>query len=250
MPYGSTGTGSQVRQGGGQVALRGVVAMDGPSGTGKSTVSRRLAQACSAAYLDTGAMYRAATLAVLRAGLGDDAPAAELARVATAASIESGTDPSAPTITLDGADVSAEIRGPEVTALVSAVSAVPEVRTELVARQHALIRAAVDGGGGIVVEGRDIGTVVVPEAPLKVYLTASPEVRAARRGRQDARAGRESDLHRTLADVERRDRLDSSRRVSPLYAAADALVLDTDLLSADAVLARLRELVAERGLGG
>ncbi|MFP5021545.1 (d)CMP kinase [Pseudonocardia phyllosphaerae] len=235
---------------GGQVALRGVVAMDGPSGTGKSTVSRRLAQACGAAYLDTGAMYRAATLAALRAGLTEQTPAEEIARVATGAPMESGTDPSSPTITLDGDDVSAEIRGPEVTGFVSAVSAVPEVRAAMVDRQHALIGAATGAGGGIVVEGRDIGTVVVPDAPLKVYLTASPEVRAARRGRQDAKAGRGSDMHATLADVERRDRLDSSRRVSPLYAAADALVLDTDLLSADAVLDRLRELVVERGLDG
>ncbi|ANY10341.1 (d)CMP kinase [Pseudonocardia sp. HH130630-07] len=223
--------------------------MDGPSGTGKSTVSRRLARACSAAYLDTGAMYRAATLAALRAGLTDRTPAEEIARAATGARLESGTDPAAPTITLDGVDVSAEIRGPEVTGFVSAVSAVPEVRTEMVARQHGLIRAAT-ADGGIVVEGRDIGTVVVPDAPLKVYLTASPEVRAARRDRQDARAGRETDLHTTLADVERRDRLDSSRRISPLYAAADAVVLDTDRLSADAVLERLHELVAERGLIG
>ncbi|MBP2367377.1 cytidylate kinase [Pseudonocardia parietis] len=232
------------------MALRGVVAMDGPSGTGKSTVSRRLAKACSAAYLDTGAMYRAATLAALRAGLTEDSPAAEIAAAAAGARMESGTDPATPTITLDGEDISAEIRGPGVTGFVSAVSAVPEVRTELVARQHALIRSAVEDGGGIVVEGRDIGTVVVPEAPLKVYLTASPEVRAARRGRQDAKAGRQSDLHVTLADVERRDRLDSSRRVSPLYAAADALVLDTDRLSADAVLDKLCALVAERGLDG
>lgn len=232
------------------MALRGVVAMDGPSGTGKSTVSRRLAKACSAAYLDTGAMYRAATLAALRAGLDENSAADEIARAATGARMESGTDPGAPTILLDGDDVSAEIRGPEVTGFVSAVSAVPEVRTALVDRQHAMIRDATGDGGGIVVEGRDIGTVVVPEAPLKVYLTASPEVRAARRGRQDAKAGRQSDLHVTLADVERRDRLDSSRRISPLYAAADALVLDTDRLSADAVLDRLRELVAERGLEG
>ncbi|MCO7194024.1 (d)CMP kinase [Pseudonocardia sp. McavD-2-B] len=235
---------------GNKVALRGVVAMDGPSGTGKSTVSRRLAQACSAAYLDTGAMYRAATLAALRAGLGEGATEDEIARAAIGARLESGTDPVAPTITLDGEDVSGPIRGTEVTGFVSAVSAVPQVRAEMVARQHALIRAAVGSGGGMVVEGRDIGTVVVPDAPLKVYLTASPEVRAARRGRQDEKAGRKADLHVTLADVERRDRLDSSRRVSPLYAAADALVLDTDRLSADAVLAKLRELVSARGLDG
>ncbi|MDN5917556.1 MAG: (d)CMP kinase [Pseudonocardia sp.] len=224
--------------------------MDGPSGTGKSTVSRRLAQSCGAAYLDTGAMYRAATLAVLRAELGEDTPPDRVVAVAIGRDLASGTDPACPTITLDGADVSAEIRGPEVTGLVSAVSALPEVRTELVARQHELIEKAVRDGSGIVVEGRDIGTVVVPDAPLKVYLTASPEVRAARRGRQDARAGREADLHVTLTDVERRDKLDSSRRISPLYAAADALVLDTDNLSADDVLARLRTLVAERGLEG
>ncbi|RZT85539.1 cytidylate kinase [Pseudonocardia sediminis] len=232
------------------MALRGVVAMDGPSGTGKSTVSRRLAQACGAAYLDTGAMYRAATLAVLRADLDESASEEEMTAVATGRDLVSGTDPAGPTITLDGSDVSAEIRGPEVTGLVSAVSALPAVRAEMVAKQHELIADAVNGGGGIVVEGRDIGTVVVPDAPLKVYLTASPAVRAARRGRQDARAGREADLHVTLSDVERRDRLDSSRRISPLYAAADALVLDTDNLSADDVLARLRALVADRGLEG
>lgn len=222
--------------------------MDGPSGTGKSTVSRRLAKACSAAYLDTGAMYRAATLAALRAGLDGNAPPDEIARVAAGARIESGTDPAAPTVALDGDDVSSDIRGHEVTALVSAVSAVPGVRTDLVTRQHALIRAATGNGGGIVVEGRDVGTVLVPDAPLKVYLTASQEVRAARRGAQDAKAGRQSDPHVTLADVERRDRMDSSRRESPLYAAADALVLDTDYLSADAVIDRLRALVVERGL--
>ncbi len=233
-----------------QVALRGVVAMDGPSGTGKSTVSRRLASSFGAAYLDTGAMYRAATLAVLRAGLDADSPSADVAAAATHGLQESGTDPQAPTITLDGEEVGAEIRGPEVTALVSAVSALPEVRSRLVARQHALIEEALREVGGIVVEGRDIGTVVVPDAPLKVYLTASPAVRAARRGRQNAKAGRESDMNTTLADVERRDRLDSSRRISPLYAAADALVLDTDDLSADDVLSRLRALVAERGLDG
>lgn len=232
------------------MALRGVVAMDGPSGTGKSTVSRRLAQSYGAAYLDTGAMYRAVTLAVLRAGLDGDAPPERLAAAATGRDLVSGTDPAGPTIALDGDDVGEQIRGSEVTGLVSAVSAVQQVRTELVARQHELIDRAVRDGSGIVVEGRDIGTVVVPDAPLKVYLTASPAVRAARRGRQDAKAGRQADLHDTLTDVERRDKLDSSRRISPLYAAADALVLDTDNLSADDVLARLRELVSERGLDG
>ncbi|MGE3287675.1 MAG: (d)CMP kinase [Pseudonocardia sp.] len=222
--------------------LHGVVAMDGPSGTGKSTVSRRLAAACGAAYLDTGAMYRAATLAVLRAGVSPEAP--EAGPVAVAAQLESGTDPSDPTIRLGGEDVGTEIRGAEVTRAVSAVSALPEVRAVMVARQRELIARA----DGIVVEGRDIGSVVAPEAPLKVYLTASDEIRAARRGAQDRRAGRDVDAATVLADVRRRDRLDSTRKVSPLHAAPDALVLDTDDLSVDAVLDELLRLVRERGL--
>lgn len=226
--------------------LHGVVAMDGPSGTGKSTVSRRLATACGAAYLDTGAMYRALTLAVLRAGVDPAGP--DAVAVAVAAELESVTDPAAPAIRLDGEDVEAEIRGPEVTGAVSAVSAQPAVREALVARQRGLIGAAESGGGGIVVEGRDIGSVVVPHAPLKVYLTASEEVRAARRGAQDRKAGRAGDTVTVLADVRRRDRLDSSRKTSPLHAAADAVVLDTDALSVDDVLDALLCFVAERGL--
>jgi cytidylate kinase len=169
--------------------LRGVVAMDGPSGTGKSTAARRLARECGAAYLDTGAMYRAATLAVLRAGLdGDSDPTAVLA-VARAAHIDSVTDPAAPAILLDGEDVEAQIRSTEVTSLVSAVSADPALRAEVVEQQRARIAAGVADRGGIVVEGRDIGTVVAPDAALKVYLTASDEIRAARRGAQDRKAG-------------------------------------------------------------
>ncbi|MCW0215376.1 MAG: (d)CMP kinase [Pseudonocardia sp.] len=228
--------------------LRGVVAMDGPSGTGKSTVSRRLASACGAAYLDTGAMYRAATLAVLRAGLDEASPAEKIAAVATTADVESVTDPAAPGIRLAGEDVEAEIRDVPVTKLVSAVSALGEVREAMVARQRRMIDAAVASGGGMVVEGRDIGSVVAPDAPLKVYLTASDEVRAARRRRQDAKAGRAADAKVVLADVQRRDRLDSTRAVSPLHAAKDALVLDTDELSVDDVLAALLGLVEERGL--
>lgn len=221
--------------------------MDGPSGTGKSTVSKRLARECGAAYLDTGAMYRALTLAVLRSGTDPSDPDATAVAVAAAGRLRSGTDPAAPVILLDGEDVEAAIRGPEVTQAVSAVSAFADVRTALVDQQRRLIAAAV-ADGGIVVEGRDIGSVVVPDAPLKVYLTASDQVRAARRAAQDARAGRGRDTSVVLADVQRRDQLDSSRKVSPLHAAADALVLDTDELSVDAVLARLLELVCERGM--
>jgi cytidylate kinase len=222
--------------------------MDGPSGTGKSTAARRLARECGAAYLDTGAMYRAATLAVLRAGLdGDSDPAAVLA-AARAARIDTVTDPAAPAILLDGQDVEAEIRGTAVTSLVSAVSADPALRAEVVDQQRARIAAGVADRGGIVVEGRDIGTVVAPDAPLKVYLTASDEIRAARRGAQDRKAGRMADAAAVLAAVRRRDHLDTTRTASPLAAAPDAIVLDTDDLTVDAVLDELRRLVAERGL--
>ncbi len=228
--------------------LRGVVAMDGPSGTGKSTAARRLAAECGAAYLDTGAMYRAATLAVLRAGLGAGSDPAEVLAVAKAADIATVTDPSAPAILLDGADVEAEIRGTEVTSLVSAVSADPALRAEIVARQRESIADGVARSGGVVVEGRDIGTVVAPDAALKVFLTASDEIRAARRGAQDRKAGRIADAATVLAAVRRRDHLDTTRATSPLAAAADAVVLDTDHLSVDAVLDELRRLIAERGM--
>lgn len=224
--------------------LRGVVAVDGPAGTGKSTVSRRLAVSLGARYLDTGAMYRAAALGVLRAGVDPGEPDAVHEAVARRR-IEVGTDPDHPRVLLDGEDVAAEIRGPAVTVAVSPVSAVPEVRHLLVGQQRRIIRDAI-AGGGIVVEGRDIGTVVVPDAPLKVFLTADAAQRAARRAAQDG-AEDVAEVHR---DVERRDRFDSSRAASPLCAAEDAVALDTTTLDVDAVLGRLRELVVARGLLG
>lgn len=228
--------------------LRGVVAMDGPSGTGKSTVSRRLARESSAAYLDTGAMYRAVTLAVLRAGLDPSSDEAEKVAVDAAADLRSVTDPSAPAVLLAGEDVETQIRGPEVTGAVSAVSAQPAVREALVLHQRRLIDEGLAERGGIVVEGRDIGSVVVPDAPLKVYLTASEEVRAARRGAQDRKAGRLGDVEQVLADVRRRDQLDTTRKTSPLQVAKDATVLDTDNLSVDDVLYALLALAVERGI--
>ncbi|WP_132118210.1 (d)CMP kinase [Actinocrispum wychmicini] len=224
-----------------QGELRGVVALDGPSGTGKSTVARRLAGSLRSGYLDTGAMYRAVTLAVLRTG-GD--PAA----VAASARLELSTDPTNPTVRLDGVDVSTDIRGPEVTLAVSAVSAVPEVRQALVRQQRDLIASALRSIGGIVVEGRDIGTVVAPDAALKVYLTASPDARAQRRSRQDVAAGRTASVEETLADVQRRDRLDSTRAVSPLRQASDAVEVDTTELDLAGVLAELLAMVDKRGL--
>lgn len=229
--------------------LRGIVALDGPSGTGKSSAASRLAMLGRARYLDTGAMYRAVTLAVLRAGV-ELADAAAVTEVALTARLEVGTDPDAPAMVLDGEDVGVEIRGPAATAAVSAVSAVPAVRTHLGAAQRRIIAAALADGDGIVVEGRDIGTVVAPDAELKVFLTASELTRAGRRARQDRTAGRETELAATLRDVRRRDRLDSGRDASPLRAAPDAVVLDTTELDLDAVVAWLSALAADRGLLG
>ena len=212
---------------------RCVVAVDGPSGSGKSTVSRRLATALDARYLDTGAMYRAVTWAVLRSGV-EPTDADGVGKVASEMLLEIGTDPTVPHVLADGVDVSVDIRGPEVTAHVSAVAAVPAVRQLLVARQRDLIAAA----ERIVVEGRDIGTVVAPDADLKVYLTASAAARARRRSAEDA-----SDVDSTAADLLRRDRFDSTRAVDPLQQAADAVVLDTTGMGIDEVVEHLRALV-------
>ncbi|WP_327031686.1 (d)CMP kinase [Micromonospora ureilytica] len=219
-------------------AGRCVVAVDGPSGSGKSTVSRRLAVAIGARYLDTGAMYRAITFAVLRSGV-DLADAASVAKVASEVKLHIGTHPQGYAVTVDGAGVDADIRGPEVTGAVSAVAAVPAVRELLVTRQREMIANA----RRIVVEGRDIGSVVAPDADLKVFLTASEAARAARRSAEDS-----ADVAATAADLARRDRLDSTRKVNPLAQAPDAVVLDTTELGIDEVVARLRDLLTERGV--
>lgn len=217
---------------------RCVVAVDGPSGSGKSTVSRRLAIDLGARYLDTGAMYRAITWAVLRSGV-DLADPSAVAKVAGEADLRIGIDPEGHSVTVDGVHVEAEIRGPEVTGAVSAVAAVSAVRSLLVTRQRDLVATA----GRIVIEGRDIGAVVAPNADLKVYLTASAAARAARRSAEDA-----TEVGATAADLARRDRLDSTRTADPLAQAPDAVVLDTTELGIDQVVARLRELLAERGV--
>jgi CMP/dCMP kinase len=212
-------------------SFSGVVALDGPSGTGKSTVARRLASRLGARYLDTGAMYRAATVAALRKGvdLGDGVA---ITAVVENARIEISTDPDNASITLDGERVDAEIRSAETTAAVSAVSAVPAVRALLVDAQRALI-----GDGGIVVEGRDIGSVVWPTARPKVYLTASPEARARRRAGEVG-----GDVAAVAADIARRDGLDSNRAASPLTQVPDAVEVDTTELGIDQVVDRLVEL--------
>lgn len=218
-----------------------MVAVDGPAGTGKSSVSRGLARALGARYLDTGAMYRIVTLAVLRAGV-DPGDAEAVAAIASNVQMSVNYDPDVDRSYLEGEDVSAEIRGEEVTRAVSAVSSVPAVRTRLVELQ----RAMAGGPGNVVVEGRDIGTVVLPDAPLKIFLTASAETRARRRNDQNVAAGLADDYDGVLADVRRRDHLDSTRQVSPLRAADDAVVIDTSDMTESQVIARLLELVRQR----
>ncbi len=216
-----------------------VVAVDGPAGSGKSTVSQAVAAALGLEVLDTGAMYRVVTLAALETG-SDLADGAALGALAARVAIDLGTG-----VRLDGRDVGPAIRGPEVTAAVSQVSAHPEVRTVLVARQ----RAWAEARGGGVVEGRDIGTVVFPDAPLKIFLTADEAERARRRQQDENAADRPADVTAVAADLARRDRLDSSRATSPLAAAPDAVVVDTTAMTREEVVAHVVDL-AHRALGG
>lgn len=215
-----------------------IVTVDGPSGTGKSTMCRALAKRLDAKYVDTGAMYRVATLAVLRAGV-DPADTAKVIEATADLPLEVSDDPDSTEVLFAGEDVKGEIRGAEVTKHVSAVSAIPEVRVNLVELQRKLAREA----GRAIVEGRDIGTVVLPDAPAKVFMTASAEVRAKRRYDQDIAAGREADYDAVLADVQRRDQADSSRATSPLKPADDAVLVDTSEMTPDEVLAALTEVV-------
>jgi len=214
-----------------------VVAVDGPSGSGKSSTARGVATRLGLRYLDTGAMYRALTWALLERGV-DVHDADSVAKVAPDVRIDSGTDPREPTIFADGIDVSGPIREQAVTTAVSAVSAVPEVRALMVQRQREAI-----GAGGIVVEGRDIGSVVVPEADLKVFLVADAQARAARRA---AEQGRSAEAAATHADLLRRDQLDSSRAASPLQQASDAVVVDGTGMTLDEVVSYVSEMAVDR----
>jgi cytidylate kinase len=214
-----------------------VVAVDGPSGSGKSSTARGVAQRLGLAYLDTGAMYRAITWALIQRGIDlHDIVAVETA--AEDVKLNSGTDPSNPTIEADGVDVSDPIRGPEVTSNVSLVAAAAGVRALLVQAQRDAIADAI---GGIVVEGRDIGTVVVPDASVKVFLVADAQARARRRASELGHA----DADATQEDLARRDRLDSSRTVSPLTKAPDAVEIDGTDLTLDEVIDAVATLVEE-----
>lgn len=203
-----------------------VIAIDGPAGSGKSTVAKQLAKRLGLGYLDTGAMYRAVTFAVLRRGLDpdDDRPVAELAETVE-------LDVGDSRVQVDGVDASIEIRGPEVSRAVSIVAANAGVRRELVRRQREWVRS--HGGG--VLEGRDIGTVVFPDALLKVYLTARPDVRAERRAAEVT----DLDYETVAADMARRDALDQGRAEAPLHRADDALAVDTSDLTVKEIVEEL-----------
>ncbi|MFZ3571433.1 (d)CMP kinase [Streptomyces sp. BH097] len=215
-----------------------IVAIDGPSGTGKSSTSKAVAGQLGLSYLDTGAQYRAITWWMVNNGIDLDDPSA-IAAVAGKADIVSGTDPAAPTITVDGTDVSAPIRTGEVTSKVSAVSAVPEVRARITELQRTI---ALGAEKGIVVEGRDIGTTVLPDADLKIFLTASPEARAARRSGEL----KGSDVKATQEALVARDKADSSRKTSPLAKADDAVEVDTSDLTLQQVIECVVTLVEEK----
>ncbi len=208
-----------------------VIAIDGPAGSGKSTVARTVAGRLGLAYLDTGAMYRAVAFAAMRRGI-DPEDSERVARLAQVIDLEV-----ADAVTVDGVDATIEIRSPEVTRAVSTVAANPNVRREMVSRQREWAEAH-DGG---VVEGRDIGTVVFPSAAVKVYLTADDSERAVRRSKEML------DLHydQVAADIARRDHADSTRGASPLSAAVDAVCLDTTGQSIDAVVETVLGLVSD-----
>ncbi|MFI2433982.1 (d)CMP kinase [Streptomyces sp. NPDC018693] len=219
-----------------------IVAIDGPSGTGKSSTSKAVAAQLGLSYLDTGAQYRAITWWMVTNGI-DIADPSAIAAVAGKPDIVSGTDPVKPTITVDGVDVAAPIRTQEVTSKVSAVSAVPEVRARITELQRSIAAGA---ERGIVVEGRDIGTTVLPDADLKIFLTASPEARAARRSGE---LGKGTDVHATREALIKRDAADSSRKTSPLAKADDAVEVDTTELTLPQVIECVVTLVEEKRAG-
>ncbi|WP_030417983.1 (d)CMP kinase [Streptomyces sp. SCSIO 75703] len=218
-----------------------IVAIDGPSGTGKSSTSKAVAAQLGLSYLDTGAQYRAITWWMVSNGIDTDDPHA-VAAASGKPDILSGTDPAGPTITVDGVDVAGPIRTQEVTSRVSAVSAVPEVRTRITELQRAIAAGA---ERGIVVEGRDIGTTVLPDADLKIFLTASAEARAARRNGELKGA----DVHATREALIKRDAADSTRATSPLAKADDAVEVDTTDLTLTQVIECVVTLVEEKRAG-
>ena len=221
-----------------------IIAIDGPSGAGKSTLGRLVARELKLLYIDTGAMYRAAALAVIESGVSTTDEEA-VARAVERADINLEGDPNSLQVMLDGRDVSREIRTEEVSHSASLISAIPAVRRTLVRRQREMGERA----GGVVLDGRDIGTVVVPQADFKFFLTAEPEARAKRRYQEDQLKERDATFEETLAEINMRDRRDTTRGDSPLTAAPDAIVIDSTELSIEEVFERMLNAVRERRRG-
>jgi cytidylate kinase len=247
VPSGPTGSPLPVRaEGTREPPDSFVIAIDGPAGTGKSTVARRVAQTLDGGYLDTGAMYRIVTLAVLDAGI-DPTDQSAVRNLLPRLNFDVPTNAARQHHRLAGRDVTSEIRGQQVTLAVTPVSANPDVRAFLLQRQRALAKS-----GRMVVEGRDIGTVVVPDATLKIYLTADPSERARRRYRQNTgasgRADQAGDLAAVALDLDRRDTKDSTRLHSPLQAATDAVVIDSSGQDVGETVGRVLALARERGV--
>jgi CMP/dCMP kinase len=209
-----------------------IIAIDGPSGAGKSTVGRLLARELNLLYLDTGSMYRAVALAALESGLNPGDIEA-VGRLANSVDIDLKGDADNLRVTLNGRDVTNEIRSEAVTDISSVVSTIPAVRRAMVARQRQM------GSRGAVLNGRDIGTVVFPDADIKFFLTATPGERAQRRFREEVIQHREASLAETLAEMTERDRRDATRKDSPLKIADDAIVIDSSGLSVEQVLAKM-----------
>jgi cytidylate kinase len=218
-----------------------IIAIDGPSGAGKSTLGRRLARELGLLYVDTGAMYRAVALAAVQSNVSAH-DAEGLTEVARRTRVELTGDPDHLQIKLDGRDVTSEIRTEQASRLASVVSTVAGVRRELVRRQREMGAT----GAGVVLDGRDIGTVVFPNADVKFFITARPEERARRRYEQDHAKAPDLTYAETLADINERDQRDSTRDDSPLRIAEDAIVIDTTELPVEAVFARMLEVVRER----
>jgi len=219
-----------------------VIAIDGPAGAGKSTVAQKMAARLGLNYVDSGATYRAAALKVLQSGISPDDEQA-VARLIDKTDIRIATEGLQFRVLLDGQDVMNEIRTPEVTLAAAKVSRLAEVRAKLVAVQRS---CAV--GRGVVMEGRDIGTVVFPDAALKVFLRADPAERARRRLKQDSKKGRSATLEQTADEIARRDKLDAERKISPLVAAPDAYQIDSTNLAADQVVKQILDLARQKKL--
>jgi cytidylate kinase len=219
-----------------------IIAIDGPAGAGKSTVARMLAARLGLNYVDSGATYRAAALKVVQSGASAENETA-VAEVVARAEISFETEGDRSTVYLDGQNVSQAIRAPEVTLAAAKVSRLPEVRKKLITLQRGLVRAR-----GVVMEGRDIGTVVFPDAPLKIFLKADVGERARRRLLQDREEGRPATLEETTFEIGRRDQLDAERKISPLLPASDAVEIDSTTLTAEQVVERVLSLMRERKL--